>query len=102
MQAIANFIPHRSGKALMKVEKLGAKEPTTEELRELEQLKRVIDQATADGILTIEEIAIIQHTITTSKSPTADHLFQEMVLFRQLVSAKVSAGELISEELGWQ
>lgn len=84
----------------MKMERAGLQQPTPQEQQELERLKQIIERATADGIVTRDEFEQIQGAIAHTKSPTSDHIFREIALFRQLVTAKVDAGELGAEVLG--
>ncbi len=84
----------------MKMERTRGQQPTPQEQQELEQLKTIIDRATADGIVTRDEFERIQRAIATTKSPTAEHLFRAIELYRELVTEKVNAGELDTETLG--
>ncbi|MGQ9873187.1 hypothetical protein [Leptodesmis sp.] len=84
----------------MHVEWIDAKEPTIEEVYQLEMLKNVIKRATADGILTQDEITTIRAQIWQRKGDTAEQLYRRMELYRILVTEKVNQGKLAAEVLG--
>lgn len=65
-------------------------ELTPEELQELEKLKRIIEQATADGVVTQYERDRIFQQVWADGKPT----FEELELIRTMVSEKVASGEL--------
>ncbi|MBE9113988.1 hypothetical protein IQ273_31965 [Nodosilinea sp. LEGE 07298] len=70
-----------------------AKELSTEEQQELENLRQTIEQAIADGVLTQAE----RDAITTTMRADGRVTYEELELVRQLVSNKVAAGELKAE-----
>lgn len=70
-----------------------AQELSAEEQQELANLRQVIEQAIADGVLTQAE----RDAITTAMRADGKVTFEELALVRQLVSDKVAAGELKSE-----
>lgn len=74
----------------MQVEHPNARELTPEELQGLEKLKTVIEQVTADGRLSEDELQRIKAVIN------ADHkvLFEELELVRTMIQEKMRAGEL--------
>jgi hypothetical protein len=80
----------------MKVERPNAPELTPEEKQELERLKRIIEGAIADGIITNSEYENIR-TSALEKNPSHELLYQALELYRQLVTEKVNAGVLITE-----
>lgn len=74
----------------MKIEHPNAKDPTPEELKELEKLKAIIEQAVADGRLTRYEMDRINATIHADGKVTPE----ELTLVQELVHQKIQAGEL--------
>ncbi len=70
-----------------------AKELSAEEQQELDTLRQTIEQAIADGVLTQSERDAITATMRADGKVT----YEELELVRQLVSAKVLAGELRPE-----
>jgi uncharacterized membrane protein YebE (DUF533 family) len=84
----------------MHIEWIDAKEPTVEEVYQLEMLKTVIKRATADGILTQDEITALRAQIWRQKGDTVEQLYRRMELYRVLVTEKVTQGELAAEVLG--
>jgi uncharacterized membrane protein YebE (DUF533 family) len=84
----------------MHIEWIDAKEPTVEEVYQLEMLKTVIERATADGILTQDEITALRAQIWRQKGDTVEQLYRRMELYRVLVTEKVTQGELAAEVLG--
>ncbi len=65
-------------------------EPTPEELKELEKLKEIIENAIADGKLTEPEFARIKAAIRADKKVTVE----ELQLVRTLIDDKIASGEL--------
>ncbi len=84
----------------MHIEWVDAKEPTLEEVYQLEMLKTVIKRATADGIITQDEITLIRSQIWRREGDTLEQLYRRMELYRVLVTEKVNQGELAAEVLG--
>ena len=80
----------------MKVERPNAPELTPEEKKELERLKGIIESAISDGIISNSEYDNIRNTVL-EKNPSPELLYQELELYRQLVTEKVKAGILITE-----
>jgi uncharacterized membrane protein YebE (DUF533 family) len=80
----------------MKVERPNAPELTPEEKKELERLKGIIEIAISDGIISNSEYDNIRNTVL-EKNPSPELLYQELELYRQLVTEKVKAGILIAE-----
>ena len=66
---------------------------TPEEQQHLERLRRVIEQAAADGKLTQFEVAQIKAIVWENGKVSPE----EMQMVSELVSAKVAAGELAIE-----
>ena len=66
------------------------KQPTPEELKELEKLKAIIEQATEDGKLTGAEFDRIKDAIRADKKVS----FEELQLVRKLIDEKIESGEL--------
>ena len=79
----------------MKVERPNAPELTPEEKKELERLKGIIEIAISDGIISNSEYDNIRNTVL-EKNPSPELLYQELELYRQLVTEKVKAGILIA------
>ncbi len=67
------------------------RELTPEEQKELEKLRKVIERATADGVITRGERDQIAAAIRTDGKVT----FEELALIRTLVHEKVASGELV-------
>ena len=66
------------------------KKPTPEELKELEKLKVIIENAIADGKLTEPEFARIKAAIRADNKVTVE----ELELVRTLIHDKIASGEL--------
>ena len=64
--------------------------PTSEELKELEKLKGIIEEAIADGKLTEPEFARIKAAMRADKKVTVE----ELELVRTLIYDKIKSGEL--------
>ncbi|MGF1518434.1 MAG: hypothetical protein ACFCVB_11600 [Nodosilinea sp.] len=67
-----------------------AQELNPEEQQELDNLRQVIEQAIADGVLTQAE----RDAITAAMKADGKVTYEELEIVRQLVSAKVASGEL--------
>jgi hypothetical protein len=74
----------------MKISRPKDKEPTPEELQELEKLKAIIKRATEDGKLTGVEFERIKDAIAADKKVS----FEELQLVRKLIDEKIASGEL--------
>jgi uncharacterized membrane protein YebE (DUF533 family) len=74
----------------MEISRPNAPELTAEELKELEQLKAIIERATADGKISQSETERIQAAIRSDKKVT----FEELTLMRELIYNKIDRGEL--------
>lgn len=74
----------------MKVSQPKDKEPTPEELQELEKLKIIIERAVADGKLMGTEFETIKTAIGADKKVT----YEELQLVRKLIYDKIASGEL--------
>lgn len=74
----------------MEISKPNAKEPSPEELQDLEKLQAIIDQAIADGKITEDEIAAMKSQAWADGKVTP----QELHLFSQQVMEKLRRGEL--------
>ena len=66
------------------------KEPTPEELKELEKLKAIIESAIADGKLTGAEFERIKAAIRADKKVS----YEELRLVQTLIYDKIDGGEL--------
>ncbi|BAU63793.1 hypothetical protein STA3757_11610 [Stanieria sp. NIES-3757] len=66
------------------------REPTREELQELEKLKAIIERATEDGKLTEVEFASIKDAIRADRKASVE----ELQLVRKLIDEKIARGEL--------
>ncbi|MGJ3254347.1 MAG: hypothetical protein ACFE0J_24915 [Elainellaceae cyanobacterium] len=74
----------------MEIERPGTGQLSPDELRELEKLKTVIDQASLDGVISKSERENISAIIYRDKKVSP----QELDLVRQLINQKVASGEL--------
>lgn len=74
----------------MKISRPQDKEPTLQEVRELEKLKKIIDRVTADGKLMGTEFERIKAAIRADKKVT----YEELELVRTLIYDKIDNGEL--------
>jgi uncharacterized membrane protein YebE (DUF533 family) len=79
----------------MEVSRPGRQELTLEERRELDKLRAIIDQASADGIITKGERDRISHAMRSDGKVTPE----ELELVRTLINEKVNAGELTLDYL---
>ena len=75
----------------MKIERPNAVEATPDELRELEKLKTVIENAIADGKLSRQELENIRLTMSADHKVTV----AELELYRKMVQEKIDKGELV-------
>ena len=66
------------------------KEPTPEELKELDKLKAIIEQAIADGLLTGAEFDRIKAAIGADRKVS----YEELRLVKTLIYDKIESGEL--------
>ena len=66
------------------------RQPTPEELQELEKLKAIIERVTEDGKLTKLEFERIKDAIRADKKVTVE----ELQLVRKLIDEKIASGEL--------
>ncbi len=80
----------------MKVEHPNATELTVNEQQELTRLKTIIEKAIADGILSSAESYNIRTAVLSTK-PSSELLYQELLLYRRLVTDKVIEGVVITE-----
>jgi uncharacterized membrane protein YebE (DUF533 family) len=71
-----------------------ANELSAEEQQELDNLRQIVERAIADGVLTQDE----RDAITAAMRADGKVTFEELDLVRKLVSDKVAAGELKTEE----
>lgn len=74
----------------MEIERPGTGQLSPDELRALEKLKTVIDQASLDGVISKSERENISAIIYRDKKVSP----QELDLVRQLINQKVASGEL--------
>ena len=84
----------------MKVERPNAKDPTPEEVRELEKLKAMVERFIADGVITPQEFQTLRTEVFAHGTPSADQLYRELELYRKMVSEKLQSGELWEEAPG--
>lgn len=75
----------------MEISRPNQRELTPEEQKELDKLKVVIERAIADGVITRGERDQITATIRADGKTT----FEELLLVRTLIHAKVATGELV-------
>ena len=74
----------------MEISRPKDKEPTPEELQELEKLKAIIERATEDGKLTGVEFETVKDAIRADNKVC----FEELQLVRKLIDEKIASGEL--------
>lgn len=74
----------------MKVENLSNEEPSPEEIKQLEELKRIIEAAVSDSRLSHDELEHIKHIAFTNKNL----LSAELQLYSKLILDKIDRGEL--------
>jgi hypothetical protein len=78
------------GETLMKISHPNAQNPTPEESRALEQLKAIIERATADGKISRQEL----DSIKAAQFADGKISIAELELYRTLILEKVEKGEL--------
>ncbi len=83
----------------MKVEFPDARPLTPEEQDEYNRLKTIIERAIADKVVTEAEVETIRATALRNK-PSPELLYQQLRLYRELVTDKVNQGLLIAERFG--
>ena len=81
----------------MQVDRPNSQPLTPEETKELERLRKIVEQAAADGVITKEEAANIKDS-ALGANPSYELLHQEMKMYRELISQKIDAGLLQEEE----
>lgn len=81
----------------MKVEHPNELPITEEEAKELEHLKKTIEKAIEDGVITRSEFETIKASIFRPGITSASQLNREIALYRQLVAEKLGTGELFVE-----
>jgi uncharacterized membrane protein YebE (DUF533 family) len=75
----------------MEIERPNAQQqPTPEELKDLEQLRAVLERAIADGVISSSEIEAYKMQAWADGKITP----QELALYQELVLSKITAGEL--------
>ncbi len=80
----------------MEVERPNTQPLTPEETQELDRLRRIVESAAADGIITQDEISTIRNAALSQK-PSYELLQQELSIYRDLITKKVNAGLLVEE-----
>lgn len=79
----------------MEISRPNSKELTAEENEELAKLKVMIERAVADGILTGQEIEDLKNvTRNHANTLSQDLVYEELQMYRKLVTEKVNKGEL--------
>lgn len=81
----------------MKIMQPHPQEPTLEEAKELEQLKKKIEIAIADGKISAQEIEDLQVTILKTSNGSAAQIYRKLNLYRIWVTHKLEVGELEEE-----
>jgi uncharacterized membrane protein YebE (DUF533 family) len=89
------FLPLTTGEIVMEISRPNPQELTTEEQKELEKLRVIIEQASADGIITKGERERIAATVRADGKVTKE----ELELVRTLINEKVTKGELLLDYL---
>ncbi|CCH92028.1 conserved hypothetical protein [Microcystis aeruginosa PCC 9432] len=79
----------------MEISRPNQAELTAEEHQELEKLRAIIEQASADGVITQGE----KERITLAMKADGKVTLEELELVRTLISEKVSKGELVLDYL---
>lgn len=74
----------------MKVEFPNAQQPTPEDEEYLERLRILIERVVADGVVTSEEVTLIQYTVVTNKK----FLPARVIMIQTLIRDKVTCGQL--------
>lgn len=74
----------------MEITRPNAKPCSPEELKDLEKLRILLEQAIADGVVTGSEMAVIKAQINADGKV----LFEELDLCQQLVWDKIQKGEI--------
>jgi PBP1b-binding outer membrane lipoprotein LpoB len=74
----------------MKVENFSNEELSPEEIKQLEELKRIIEAAVSDGKLSCYELEHIEHIALANKKL----LSAELQLYSKLILDKIDRGEL--------
>lgn len=77
----------------MEISRPNAQPLTPEDLQDLEKLRKLVEKAIADGVLTQAEIEAIRVQIRSDGKV----LFEELALCRELITEKVNSGELVIE-----
>lgn len=75
----------------MEVSHPNQRELTSEEQQELEKLRKIIEQASADGILTKGE----RERVATAMQADGKVTYEELRLVKTLIHEKVANGELV-------
>jgi hypothetical protein len=79
----------------MEISRPNAKELTPEEKQELAKLKAMIERAVADAVLTAQETEDLRNvTRRHTEKMSQELLYEELELYRILVTEKVTKGEL--------
>jgi hypothetical protein len=73
------------------------KDLTPEEQQELARLRTLIEKAIADNVISKAEDQSIR-AIALAGSPSSDLLYEELQLYRRLVTEKVNQGLLAAEK----
>ncbi|MEG3436112.1 hypothetical protein V0288_03190 [Pannus brasiliensis CCIBt3594] len=81
----------------MKVEHPNELPITEAEAKELEHLKKTIERAIEDGVITRAEFETIKGSIFRQGIISASQLNREISLYRQLVADKLGTGEIFAE-----
>lgn len=81
----------------MEISRSNAKDPTPEQVQELEKLKATLNRAVSDGKVSGKEMEAIRQEIMTSCHGSADQLYYELELYRTAIEQKLESGELERE-----
>jgi len=66
------------------------REPTAAELQDLDKLKKIIDHAVADGIISASELKAMKTQVWADGKITPE----ELDMYQELVISKIRSGEL--------
>jgi hypothetical protein len=78
----------------MEVSRPNARELTSEEVKELEKFKRMIEHAVADGRISKQDIQDLQNAELSHGKNHSELLYRELELYRTLITEKLRTGGL--------
>jgi hypothetical protein len=81
----------------MKIIEVNIKDPSSQEIEEIERLKTIIERAVFDGKISGEDIQTIQKEIITKKPTSSAQIYRKITIYRIVVTEKLKSGELEEE-----